>query len=101
MQLTPGVTSDGAQDGSGNGYAAPGTQTGPASGGGGNLGASSSIFATESGASANTNGQQFENNGFTVDGISTVSAVWGGRNNHYSQPGFDWQRQRSQQCLRC
>jgi hypothetical protein len=56
---------------------APGTQTGASSGGGGNLG-NSSIFATENGASANTNGQQFENNGYTVDGISTVSAVWGG-----------------------
>ncbi len=39
---------------------------------------SSSIFATENGASANANGGQFENNGYTVDGISTASAVWGG-----------------------
>jgi hypothetical protein len=78
IQLTPGVQSDGAQNGGGGGFGAPGTQTGASFGGGGNLGSSSSIFATESGASANTNGQQFENNGFTVDGISTVSAVWGG-----------------------
>jgi hypothetical protein len=78
VQLTPGVQSDGAQNGAGGGYAAPGTQSGASFGGGGNLGSSSSIFATESGASANTDGQQFENNGYTVDGISTVSAVWGG-----------------------
>ncbi len=77
-QLTPGVQSDGAQSGGGGGFAAPGTQSGASFGGGGNLGGSSSIFATESGASANTNGQQFENNGYTVDGISTESAVWGG-----------------------
>ena len=78
IQLTPGVQSDGAQNGGGGGFAAPGTQSGASFGGGGNLGSGSSIFATESGASANTNGQQFENNGYTVDGISTVSAVWGG-----------------------
>ncbi len=78
IQLTPGVQSDGAQSGAGGGFGAPGTQTGASFGGGGNLGTSSSVFATESGASANTNGQQFENNGYTVDGISTVSAVWGG-----------------------
>ncbi|HEY2468392.1 MAG TPA: carboxypeptidase regulatory-like domain-containing protein, partial [Terracidiphilus sp.] len=35
-------------------------------------------FATENGASANANGGQFQNNGYTVDGISTASAVWGG-----------------------
>jgi len=78
IQLAPGVLADGAQTGSGGGLQAPGTQTGASSGGGGNLGPNSSIFATENGPSANTNGGQFENNGFTVDGISTVSAVWGG-----------------------
>jgi hypothetical protein len=78
IQMAPGVLSDGAQAGGGGGFAAPGTQTGASNGGGGNLGSSSSIFATESGASANANGGQFENNGYTVDGISTVSAVWGG-----------------------
>ncbi len=78
VQLTPGVLADGSRQGSGNGFQQPGTQTGASSGGGGNLGPSSSIFATENGPSANTNGEQFENNGFTVDGISTVSAVWGG-----------------------
>jgi hypothetical protein len=78
IELAPGVLSDGAQQGGGGGYQAPGTQTGASSGGGGNLGSSSSVFATESGASANTNGGQFQNNGYTVDGINTVSAVWGG-----------------------
>ena len=78
IQLAPGVLADGSQSAGGGGFQAPGTQTGASSGGGGNLGHSSSIFATENGASANANGGQFENNGYTVDGISTVSAVWGG-----------------------
>jgi hypothetical protein len=78
IQLAPGVLADGSQSGGGGGFMAPGTQTGASSGGGGNLGTNSSIFATENGASANTNGGQYENNGYAVDGISTVSAVWGG-----------------------
>jgi hypothetical protein len=78
IQLAPGVLADGSQDAGGGGFQSPGTQTGASSGGGGNLGHSSSIFATENGASANANGGQFETNGYTVDGISTVSAVWGG-----------------------
>jgi hypothetical protein len=78
IQLAPGVLATGAQSGGGGGFQAPGTQTGASSGGGGNLGHSSSIFATENGASANANGGQYETNGYSVDGISTVSAVWGG-----------------------
>ncbi len=78
IRLAPGVLADGSQQGGGGGFLAPGTQTGASSNGGGNLGATSSIFATENGASANANGGQFENNGYTVDGISTASAVWGG-----------------------
>jgi hypothetical protein len=78
IQLAPGTLADGSRQGSGNGFQAPGTQSGASSGGGGNLGNTSSIFATENGPSANTNGGQFENNGYNVDGISTVSAVWGG-----------------------
>jgi hypothetical protein len=78
IQLAPGVLSDGAQSGGGGGLRSPGTQTGASSGGGGNLGHSSSIFATENGASANVNGGQFQTNGYTIDGISTVSATWGG-----------------------
>jgi hypothetical protein len=78
IQLAPGALSDGAQQGNGGGFPSPGTQSGASHGGGGNLGGSSSIFATENGPSANTNGGQFENNGYSVDGISTESAVWGG-----------------------
>jgi hypothetical protein len=78
IQLAPGVLATGAQSAGGGGYQAPGTQTGASSGGGGNLGHSSSIFATENGASANANGAQFGNNGYSIDGISTSSAVWGG-----------------------
>jgi hypothetical protein len=78
IRLIPGVLADGAQQGGGGGFQAPGTQTGASSGGGGNLGHSSSIFATENGPSANANGGQFETNGFAVDGVSTESAVWGG-----------------------
>ena len=78
IRLVPGVLADGAQAAGGGGYQSPGTQTGASSGGGGNLGHTSSIFATENGASANANGGQFATNGYSVDGISTVSAVWGG-----------------------
>ena len=78
IRLAPGALSDGAQAAGGGGFQAPGTQTGASSGGGGNLGHSSSIFATENGPSANVNGGQYENNGYTIDGISTDSAVWGG-----------------------
>jgi len=78
VQLAPGVLADGSQAGGGGGFASPGTESNTSHGGGGNLGASSSIFATENGASANANGGQYENNGYTVDGISTASAVWGG-----------------------
>ncbi len=78
IQMAPGVIADGSQSAGGGGFASPGTQSGASHGGGGNLGSNSSIFATENGASANTNGGQFQNNGTTVDGISTVSAVWGG-----------------------
>ncbi len=88
IQLAPGVLADGAQQGGGGGFQSPGTQTGASSGGGGNLGHSSSIFATENGASANANGGQFETNGYTIDGISTVSAVWGGCDDHHSQRRF-------------
>jgi hypothetical protein len=78
IRLVPGVLADGSQQAGGAGFLTPGTQTGASSGGGGNLGHTSSIFATENGAAANTNGGQFETNGYTVDGISTASAVWGG-----------------------
>ncbi len=85
IQLAPGVLADGAQQGGGGGFQSPGTQTGASSGGGGNLGHSSSIFATENGASANANGGQFETNGYTIDGISTVERRLGWSDDHYSQ----------------
>jgi hypothetical protein len=72
IQLAPGVFGDGAQGGSGGAEPIPGMQgPGPS---GGNAG----IFNTENGAAALANGQQYQNNGITIDGISTTSAVWGG-----------------------
>jgi len=72
-QLAPGVFGDGSQGGGGGGYNLPGTETG-----GGASGADQGIFNTENGAPISANGQQTPNNGVTVDGISTASAVWGG-----------------------
>src|SRR5271165_1368050 len=72
IQLAPGVFGDGAQGNGGGSQNLPGTQ-GPG-GTGGNTG----IFATENGPQILANGQQYENNGITIDGISTASAVWGG-----------------------
>ena len=70
-QLAPGAVSDGSQAAGGGSYNLPGNQ-GP--GGSGNSGA----FPTENGPQVESNGQAYGNNGITVDGISTVSAVWGG-----------------------
>jgi Carboxypeptidase regulatory-like domain len=72
IQLAPGVFGDGAQGPGGGGHQIPGTQ-GPG-GTGGNTG----IFATENGPQALARGGQYENNGISIDGISTTSAVWGG-----------------------
>lgn len=71
-QLAPGVFGDAAQSGGGGTFNNPGNQ-GPGGSGGG-----SSIFSTENGPQIQTRGGQYETNGITVDGISTVSAVWGG-----------------------
>jgi hypothetical protein len=73
VELAPGAVSDGSQGAGGGTYVLPGTQTG-----GGGSGAGDGIFKTENGPSANANGGQFETNGISIDGISTVSAVWGG-----------------------
>ncbi|MBB5056412.1 hypothetical protein HDF16_001081 [Granulicella aggregans] len=70
-QLAPGAISDGSQSRTGGVYQAPGNQ-GP--GGSGNGGSA----PTENGPQVNSNGQQYGNNGISLDGISTVSAVWGG-----------------------
>lgn len=72
-QLAPGVVADGSQGGGGGSYNAPGNQTNA-----GPSGAGDGIFKTENGPSANANGGQFETNSISIDGISTVSAVWGG-----------------------
>ncbi|MGA7156787.1 MAG: TonB-dependent receptor [Acidobacteriaceae bacterium] len=70
-QLAPGAISDGSQSAGGGVNSNPGTQ-GP--GGSGNGGQA----PTENGPQANANGGQYETNSISIDGISTVSAVWGG-----------------------
>jgi hypothetical protein len=72
-QLAPGAFGDQAQGGGGNSANLPGTQTG-----GGASGGADGIFKTENGAQVIANGQQTENNGISIDGISTTSSVWGG-----------------------
>jgi hypothetical protein len=70
-QLAPGAINDGSQASGGGVYNAPGNQ-GP--GGSSNIGAR----PTENGPQTNANGGQYGSNGINIDGISTVSAVWGG-----------------------
>jgi hypothetical protein len=72
-QLTPGVFGDGSQGSGGGSNTLPGNQ-GP----GGPGSSQAGIFATENGPQIQTRGSQYETNGITIDGISTVSAVWGG-----------------------
>ncbi len=69
-QLAPGTVSDGSQGSSGGVYELPGNQ-GPG-------GSSANQVPTENGPQANANGGQYETNSISIDGISTVSAVWGG-----------------------
>ncbi|MGI8772258.1 MAG: carboxypeptidase regulatory-like domain-containing protein [Acidobacteriaceae bacterium] len=71
-QLAPGSFGDGSQAGGGGTSNLPGN-TGP-----GGSGATDGIFKTENGPQIVSNGHQNSSNGITVDGISTVSAVWGG-----------------------
>ena len=71
-QLAPGVFGTGAQAGGG------GTANLPGAAGPGGSGAGAGIFATENGPQALANGGQSQTNGISIDGISTVSAVWGG-----------------------
>lgn len=70
VQLAPGVFGDGAQQSGGNANNLPGT-VGPG-------GAGNGIFQTENAPQSDANGQQNGSNGISIDGISTVSAVWGG-----------------------
>ncbi len=72
-QLAPGVFGDGSQGSGGGTHNLPGNE-GP----GGSSNAASGIFQTENGPQIQTLGGQYETNGISVDGISTVSAVWGG-----------------------
>ena len=71
--LAPGSFGENAQGSGGGAQNLPGTQTG-----GGATGGDAGIFQTENGAQVIANGNQTENNGITIDGISTTSAVWGG-----------------------
>ncbi|HEY6767265.1 MAG TPA: carboxypeptidase-like regulatory domain-containing protein [Candidatus Sulfotelmatobacter sp.] len=72
-QLAPGVFGDASQQKGGGAFNLPGNQ-GP----GGTAGGSGGIFQTENGPQIQNAGGQYETNSITVDGISTVSAVWGG-----------------------
>ena len=69
-QLAPGVFGDGARGGGGGARNLPGT-VGPG-------GSGTGIFQTENAPQANANGSRNDSNGISIDGISTVSAVWGG-----------------------
>ena len=71
--LAPGMFNDGSQAGGGGQYTLPGTQSQPASSGG-----ATGIFATENLVQGYSNGNQAQNTGVSIDGISTTSAVWGG-----------------------
>ncbi len=70
-QLVPGTIADGSQASGGGVY-----QLGANQGPGGTT--SSGQAPTENGVQSNANGQQYETNGISIDGISTVSSVWGG-----------------------
>jgi Carboxypeptidase regulatory-like domain len=72
-QLTPGVFGDSSQASGGGAFNLPGNQ-GP----GGTSGTAGGIFQTENGPQIQTRGGQYETNSIAIDGISTVSAVWGG-----------------------
>ena len=71
-QLAPGTFGDGSQGGSG------GTNNLPGNAGPGGSGSSAGIFQVENGPQIVSNGGQNNQNGITIDGISTTSAVWGG-----------------------
>lgn len=72
-ELAPGTFGNEAQGNGGGARNLPGTQTG-----GGASGGNTGIFATENGAQIIANGNQTQDNGISIDGISTTSAVWGG-----------------------
>jgi len=71
-QLAPGSFADGSQD------KLVAALTFPAPRLGGSFRWFGRHLQTENGAQVIANGQQSENNGISIDGISTTSAVWGG-----------------------
>jgi len=75
-QLAPGITGDNSQGASGGGNSLPGS-AGPGNPGSA-PGVNSGIFATENGPQAVAGGLGYQHNSISIDGISTVSAVWGG-----------------------
>ena len=70
-QLAPGAIADASQAGGGGVLALPGNQGAAVTG-------ASGAAPTENRPQMNANGSQNQNNGISIDGISTVSAVWGG-----------------------
>ncbi len=70
-QLVPGEIDDGSQGSGGGVYSLPGNAGDAGSG-------SSGQMPTENKTQAFANGQQNSSNSISIDGISTVSAVWGG-----------------------
>lgn len=70
-QLAPGTFGDAAQSSGGGSSNLPGSNRSGS-------GAAEGIFSTENAPQISGNGGQNENNGISIDGISTVSAVWGG-----------------------
>jgi hypothetical protein len=71
VQLAPGVFGDAAQQSGGGSQSLPGSNIQGS-------GAKDAIFKTENAPQIVANGGHNETNGITIDGISTVSAVWGG-----------------------
>lgn len=71
IQLTPGVFGDASQGAGGGSQNLPGSNSGGS-------GAQDGIFKTENAPQIVANGGHNESNGISIDGISTVSAVWGG-----------------------
>ncbi len=72
-QFAPGTISDMSQAAGGGTFTLPGVQSGAVG-----TTANGGIFATENGPQMLANGNQFQNSGYSIDGISTTSAVWGG-----------------------
>ena len=70
-QLAPGTFGDASQGSGGGSNSLPGSNRGGSN-------ATQGIFATENAPQIIGNGNQNENNGISINGISTVSAVWGG-----------------------